>query len=94
MEHKSIIETAYNYTNELLKNHKISISTSTGKTIKVEYKIEEDADFIIHSVRTPHSILEQEIYVEKDDEGKTIKTDGKFNTGLVHSHIIGLIRNY
>jgi hypothetical protein len=94
MEQKTIIERAYNYTNELLKNHQVDITTTGGKTIKASYLIEEDDDFIIHSIRTPHSVLEQEIYLEKDSEGNTIKTDGKFNTGLVHSHIIGIMRNY
>ena len=94
MEQKTIIERAYNYTNELLKNHQVDITTTGGKTLKASYFIEEDDDFIIHSIRTPHSVLEQEIYLEKDSEGNTIKTDGKFNTGLVHSHIIGIIRNY
>jgi hypothetical protein len=94
MEQKTIIERAYNYTSELLSKNKVDITTTTGKTIRVDYTIEEDGDFTIYSITSPYSTLEQEVYEIKDANGNVIKRDNKFNTGLVHSHIIGIMRNY
>lgn len=94
MEQNNIIQTAYNLTNQLLNNHTIMVKTTTGREIKVDYIIEEDDCFIIHSIRTPNAILEQEIYVDMDEDNNIIQTNGTFNKGLVHSFIVGLIRNY
>lgn len=94
MEQKSIIETAYKLTNELLSKHSVVVKTTSGKDIKMDYKIEEDGCFIIHSIRTPYCILEQEIYLTFDEDNNIKETNGTFNKGLVHSFIIGVMRNY
>lgn len=93
MTNQNIIEAAFNYTKELIAKNKTKIITSSGRQLEITYTIEEEDEFIVHSIRTEHSILEQEVWIYTDEEG-TKKYDGSFNAGMVHSHIIGLIRNY
>jgi len=93
MKNETIIEKAFNYTKELLKTKQVNITTTSGRELNLQYLIEEEEEYIIHSIRTECSILEQEIWISTDEDGNETH-DGQFNTGLVHSHIIGLIRNY
>lgn len=90
----NIIQTAYNHTNELLTKHHTKVTTTTGKEIMLRYEIEEIDNFVIHSITCPLMVLEQEIYTELDENGNIIEQQGSFNKGMVHSFIIGVIRNY